>query len=303
MKFTFVILHYITVNDTIECVNSIINNIEYDNFDILIVDNGSPTKNFHVVVNEFDGYSNIHFLKLEQNLGFSKGNNKGIEFARSNLNSDFIILINNDMEVKQGSFLTEILSKYREKHFDVMGPNIISLTDDGHQNPVALNGINVKNVNKSLNITRLLNFLNRFYLDNLFLIVYRLIKYKFFKTPKKNFSEENFSKDMNNVLLHGSCLILSPTYLQKYNGLFSKTFLYVEEDILFSIAQKEKMKLIYSPCAKIYHKEDSATNELLGVGRNKRQFKYQHTITSLKELMKIEKDPNYYKGDIYLRNK
>ena len=31
-KFTFVVLHYITIEDTTECVDSILTNIKYDNY-------------------------------------------------------------------------------------------------------------------------------------------------------------------------------------------------------------------------------------------------------------------------------
>ena len=40
-KIVFVILHYLAIKETIDCVSSIQQNVCYDNYSIIIVDNGS----------------------------------------------------------------------------------------------------------------------------------------------------------------------------------------------------------------------------------------------------------------------
>ena len=41
-KVCFVILHFLTIEDTLKCINSICENIRYKNYHIVVVDNGSP---------------------------------------------------------------------------------------------------------------------------------------------------------------------------------------------------------------------------------------------------------------------
>ena len=39
--FSFVILHYNTFDDTVDCIDSIFKNIDYPNYHIVVVENGS----------------------------------------------------------------------------------------------------------------------------------------------------------------------------------------------------------------------------------------------------------------------
>jgi GT2 family glycosyltransferase len=86
---------------------------------------------------------------------------------------------------------------------------------------------------------------------------------------------------MTNVPLQGSCLVFSPIYIKVFNGLYDRTFLYAEEDILYYIVRKHKMKTLYSPELKIFHKEDSSTNAQFSRNKDKRKFVYKNTMKSI----------------------
>jgi len=75
MEFCFVILHYKTAEDTIECVNSI--NRLNDECSIVIVDNASNNGSIEKVENEFKTLSNVTIIKNRENVGFAAGNNVG----------------------------------------------------------------------------------------------------------------------------------------------------------------------------------------------------------------------------------
>ena len=79
----FVILHYQTVSETTQCVSSIINNIEYDNKHIIIVDNSSPNKSGTYLKEYYKYDKNIEVIINKENLGFAKGNNIGYAYARN----------------------------------------------------------------------------------------------------------------------------------------------------------------------------------------------------------------------------
>ena len=80
-KIGFVILHYMALEDTVNCVESILNNVPLSN--IVIVDNASTNKSGMKLAEMYKDNQLISVLLLEENLGFAKGNNKGIEFFKS----------------------------------------------------------------------------------------------------------------------------------------------------------------------------------------------------------------------------
>lgn len=61
----------------------------------------------------------IHFLTNPENLGYSNGNNKGIEFASDN-NADYVLLLNPDTEVE-----SDMLAKLVEKAESNSGIGIV----------------------------------------------------------------------------------------------------------------------------------------------------------------------------------
>jgi GT2 family glycosyltransferase len=102
--------------------------------------------------------------------------------------------------------------------------------------------------------------------------------------------ENDGLNQINDYMLHGSCLVFSKDYIKKYDGLYDKTFLYGEEDILYFISKRDNLKMRYFENAFIYHKEDSATNSIVKEGNQKRRFIYKHSLNSLKELYKLMKE-------------
>ncbi len=120
-KVTIIILNWNGWEDTIECMKSL-KQINYPNYDVIIVDNGShddsvekirhycnaesKTLNYfeykeNEVVNDEDNYksSNVIFIKNHENYGFAEGNNVGIRFALKYLKPYYVLLLNNDTAV------------------------------------------------------------------------------------------------------------------------------------------------------------------------------------------------------------
>lgn len=294
MKFSFVILHYLTYEDTDECIESILNNIDYPDYDIVLVDNASTNDSLQKLEKKYGNHEKVYFVKNDANLGFAKGNNSGYKFAKDELNSDFVVMINNDTIIEQRDFLSVILEKYKQTNFDILGPDIVSTQDGLHQNPNRNRGFTeeeVKTEMKKLQTKLMLNYLG---LEDLILKLYRTVR----KNPTPIAVNKNWEEEQENVVLHGSALIFSPNYVKKYNGLYSKTFLYMEEDILYYIAQKENLKILYTPAVRIYHKEDSSTNAVYQKETKKRRFVYKHVIASSKEFLRLRQDDTIYKEDL-----
>lgn len=277
MHISFVILHYITLIDTVECVESIINNIKYSNYSIIIVDNGSPNGSGRELLDRYENIKEIKVILNKENVGFSKGNNIGFRYAKYEKKAEFIVMINNDTIIKQADFCSEIVNQYKLYKYDVCGPDIISLVDKNHQNPMPKifnNEIQVKRMIIKFKILLVLNYIR----------CDKLVE-NIFNNRKKNLIKKVLNSE--DFQLHGSCLIFSPNYIKKYNGLYDKPFMYIEECILKYIAERDGLNLLYSDKLMIYHKEDSSTNATMSKEYKKRRFFYKHSINSCNILLNL----------------
>lgn len=108
-----IIVNYNGYKDTIECVNSI-EDIDYSNYRIIVVDNGSTNNSLIKLESINSGICNV--LSSRENLGFSGGNNLGIKYALEN-EADYILLLNNDTIVTKDflRILVEDAEKLTEK--------------------------------------------------------------------------------------------------------------------------------------------------------------------------------------------
>ena len=298
LKVTFVILHFLTYKETFECVESIINVSKNNNVEIVIVDNCSNNGSFEKLTDNYYLSSNIHLITLDSNLGFAKGNNVGFKYAKEILKTDIIVMLNNDTILEQDDFIEKIIHKYNISNFDIMGPDIVSLIDSAHQNPQDNKIISYYDLIKKIKKTKRLIISNK--VGYIYLVsVIRKIKYLIGNKIGILSIQNNWIREQKNIQLHGSCLIFSPNYIKKFNGLFSGTFMYGEEEILSYISYKENLKTIYWPGIKVMHKEDSSTNSLFIKGSAKRNFLYRNSLKSMYILKKIMENNQIYKNDIY----
>lgn len=290
-KFCFVILHYLTLEDTVECVESIKNNISYNNYSIIIVDNCSPNDTGKLLDEKYRDNSDVTLILNSSNLGFAKGNNVGFNYAKYKLGADFIALINNDTFIKQTDFIEQVIAIFENKKFHILGPDIISTTDNSHQNPRNITLQNKERLIGYLKLYKYLLILNYFGLDKAFENLKKTIISKPIVSREKELNLQ-WNKEYENVKVHGSAIIFSSKYIEKYDGLNPSTFMYSEEAILFYIAQRDKLKIIYSPDVKIFHKEDSSTNSLYKKKLLKRRFYYKNFIHSGKVLLGLMDEEN-----------
>jgi len=83
-----------------KCLKSL-ERIDYDNYEIILVDNNSTDDSIEFVKNT---YPSIIIIKLEKNYGFAEPNNIGAKNAKGN----FLLFLNNDTEVTP-NFVTELV--------------------------------------------------------------------------------------------------------------------------------------------------------------------------------------------------
>lgn len=126
-KVSIIVLCYNQLEYTKKCVESILNNTAYPNYELIIVDNNSSDGTTAYLEKMAVEYERIRIVLNTTNRGFAGGNNDGIAVSRG----EYIVLLNNDTIVTRG-WLTGLV-----KHYDgsskvaLVGPVTNSIGNEG----------------------------------------------------------------------------------------------------------------------------------------------------------------------------
>lgn len=93
IRTSIISVNYNQPEVTIAFLNSVKINTSNDNVEVILVDNGCSEDHSASFKN---AYSELVYIRSEQNLGFAGGNNLGIKAATG----DFLLLLNNDTEIE-----------------------------------------------------------------------------------------------------------------------------------------------------------------------------------------------------------
>lgn len=283
MKFSFVILHYNALPDTIECIDSIKKCVGAD-CGIVVVDNKSPNGTGVELDAKYRDDAQVTVILNPENEGFARGNNVGFRYAKEHQNPDFIVMLNNDTLILQDDFAARVEKEYGQSHFAVLGPIIKTPHKPYSSNPGPSKLPSENWYKKYVRKVSFKLFLNRIFgLD----AVYEWLLRKLLGQKDKKFDESLLTHRAENVLLHGSFLIFSRDYISKFDGLNDRTFLYHEERLLFLRLLQNGMKSVFTPDIEIFHKEDAATKTVSAKNRLKRRFQYRHYINSAKVMLDV----------------
>ena len=168
----FIILHYKNIDDTLECIESI-KKINTKNYKIIAIDNNSGSekdlKKLKKVVDDL--------IINNKNIGFAKGNNKGIDLAKEKYNPKYIAVINNDTIIQQPDLIERVDDIYKETKFDALGFNI--LTNNGDSVNPFPSYKTLEQVNKAIKKSKKLIKIYKSPLKRTLLKIYLKIKYTF----------------------------------------------------------------------------------------------------------------------------
>lgn len=247
-KFVAVILNYKTWMDTVECVQSLLVQSSA-NHEIVIVENGSENESYDNLTEKFDEYPNVHIIRSDNNLGFAKGNNLGIRYARKKLHADFVYVANSDTIVTTTDLYRQITTVY-EKGIGVISPTVMKADGSYHLPAINCNSIYKEAANALIGILYS-------YLFNSVKMRRRARKQSEIKT--ENIASENVDKNWKSYIVHGCAYFLTPDFFQFYDCIYPKTFLYWEEINLLMYIRKAKLKSILAETDVVIHKVNGAT--------------------------------------------
>lgn len=265
----FVILHYMVIEETKKCVDSILK-VEGDK-KIIIVDNASTNNSGNILKEMYQNNENIEIIINENNLGFANGNNIGYKKALE-YNPDYIAVLNNDIEITQTDFIKRIEKIYNEEKFAVLGPDIYSTTAKIHQSPKRLSSYTYDEVNKLFKEYEIKK--NSKFLVPLrcFLKKIKVLKQIVFKNRERNLGID-YNKKYYNIPLHGSFVVFSKDFIKfRDYAFFKKTFMYFEMEILDYECNINNLKEVYDPSIKILHHHSASSNKTFGSELKKVRF-------------------------------
>lgn len=288
--FGFVVLHYLVDEETVKCIESIRRHCvpaagTDSRYTIVIVDNDSANGSYERLQQCYDGDDDIVLLHNQTNEGFARGNNIGYAYCRAQLGCDYIVTLNNDVALASDNLMRQAVEDYETTGCAVIGPDIISGKDGGHQNP--MDAV----VDSPEQIAALRKHIRR----NLLLLHTHL--YGVFERLKggadrdhtagnavSSTQEHAAQRPCVPVKLHGSCLIFTPAFLKAFEEPFDPgTFLYMEEDILVLRCRRQGLILYYDPRIVVRHAEDASTEAQVNHDPRRKQINYlRHHRDSLR---------------------
>lgn len=222
-----ILVNFNGFKDTVECIKSL-KQINYDNYNIIVVDNGSTLKPHEKELQYI--FDNSYYIKTNENLGFSGGNNVGITAAINNA-AEYILLLNNDTVVTS-QFLNILVDEAKRRD------------------------------NKAIITGKI------YYYANQREIWYGGGWYDFKKgigCHERNhmIDEKNQSPSVRSISFATGCMMLIPVQLINDIGLLDESFFLYAEDTEYCLrALKNKNKIYFCENAIIYHKVSRSTTKM-----------------------------------------
>lgn len=116
-KCDVIIPVYNAVEATKECIESVIENTNFNENKLIIINDASPDKNVKPMLEKFKSYDFIEILENEKNLGFVGTVNRGMKYSKND-----VVLLNSDTVVTKNWLNKMMDCAYSEKSIGTVTP-------------------------------------------------------------------------------------------------------------------------------------------------------------------------------------
>lgn len=216
IKVSAIILNYNSSRDCKKCI-SYLKNQEYDNLEIIVVDNASSDLEEEFRLRELCKKEEIKVIFNKKNLGYAAGNNVGLKVAVEG-GAEWCFIINPDVELRDRGYIAHMVQKMSEYTEVAVAASSVVMPDGELQNP-----------------QRESTFLYDFLWP---------LQYLKKKEEKSNW---NVDKQVTGFCdkISGCCLFIKSDFLKEIHYLDETTFLYCEEAILAKQVLNAGKKILY----------------------------------------------------------
>lgn len=241
------------------CVNSLRNKTNYNNYEIIVLDNDSVNKNTFLFFEKFQKNKLCKVHKVPGSFNYSKINNEGVRVAKG----EILVLLNNDIEIINSCWLEEIVSHAIRPEIGCVGAKLL-YSDDTIQHAGVILGLGgvaghaYRGFTKNHSGSRLRLHLN-----------------------------QNFEA------ITAACLAVKKTIFEEVNGLNEENLAVAFNDVDFCIKVRQaEYRNLWTPNAILYHHE-SASRGSDEAPENKNRF--QKEVKYMKETWSnvLQNDPTY----------
>lgn len=235
-----VVLNWCAEEDTAACLRSLAES-DYPALSVLLVDNGSEDgsgERLHAAFPE------VPYLQTGANLGYTGGNNRGIERALEE-GCDYVLVLNNDTLVEPDAVRVLVETAQASRDVGAVGPKI--LYADAPE----------------------LVWFGGGYLSRARGMGYHLGEREPDPDPRGG--------PLREVSFLTGCCLLIPAAVARAGAVFEEDFFVYAEDVDFSLRIQERgLRLLFQPRARIYHRieieETPSPFQLLHGTRNRRRI-------------------------------
>lgn len=219
-----VLLTYNSKREAQCCLRSL-QRLAYPNYRIIVVDNGSSDGTEAMLRNEF---ASLVTIQTGENLGYTGGNNRGINYALSQ-NADYVLVLNPDTVLVNPHFIDEMVA-HMETHPEVgiAGPRVFGPETGSVQNTVL-------------------------FTPGLWRNIVHWVRYRI----NPHFAHLSGDRIMDAEVLNGVCILIRASCLRQI-GLFDPNiFMYIEDVDMDHRAHRHGWRVRYLPVDSVVHQRRS----------------------------------------------
>lgn len=234
-------------------LQNLINNTSNDIAEICIIDNHSTDGSVSYLKNDFP---KIRLVELDKNYGFAGGYNRGLK----EIESEYFLLLNSDIEVPQDWLLPLLNLMENDASIGVCGPKLLNFHDKGRFEYAGASG----------------GYIDKY--------AYPFCRGRIFEYCETDTGQYNDITDC--FWISGAALMISSNLFFKAGGFDEKFFAHQEEIDLCWRIQNLGYRIVIQPKSEIYH---------IGGGSLPKSNPYKTFLNFRNNLFLIEKNIPKYK--------
>lgn len=212
------------VEDLDRCIQSILKKTDYPDYEIILIENNSEEQKTFDYYKKISTNPKIHVITYEGAFNYSKINNFGAKAAKG----DYFLLLNNDTEVINGNWMTEMMGYCQCSDVGVVGAKLL-YADDTVQHAGAIIGLG------------------------------GAAAHAFAGQPSDNYGYMGrmlYAQDYSAVT--GACLLTKKSVYDLVNGM-SEDFPVAYNDMDYCLKVRQKnIRVVYTPYAVLHHYESKS---------------------------------------------